>query len=148
MKCNLHSAISVSSKALSLSILSCVMVGGILPLTAIAAVGVSPSIVVQNLDLQTTAETFVDALATDDIETAHALLNPLVKKDWPEPMMRQSWQDLIAVTGAFQERLSSKVEAQVVLVTVQFENVTDEIIVIFDESGQITGFDFPTMEDQ
>jgi Protein of unknown function (DUF3887) len=146
MKCNLRSAMSVSSKALFLSILSSVMVGGILPLTAIAAGEVSPSIVAQNSDLQVTAETFVDALATDDIETAHALLNPLVKKDWSETMMRQSWQDLIAVTGAFQERLSSKVEDRVVLVTVQFENTTNDLIVIFDESGQIIGFDFPEVE--
>lgn len=145
MKCNLRSAILVSSKALSLSIFSAVMVGGILPLTAIAAIGVSPSIVSQNPDLQATAEQFVDALAADDIQTAHGLLNPLVKKDWSEPMMRQSWQDLIAVTGAFKERLSSTVEDQVVLVTVQFENTTNDIIVIFDESGLITGFDFPKM---
>jgi Protein of unknown function (DUF3887) len=146
MKCNLRSAISVSGKSLSLSILSMVMIGGILPLGAIAAVGVSPSIVAQNPDLQATAEQFVDALAAGDIESARSLLNPLVKKDWSEAMMRQSWQDLIGVTGAFQERLSSQVEDQVVLVSVKFENTTNDIIVIFDESGQIIGFDFPKIE--
>jgi Protein of unknown function (DUF3887) len=146
MKCNLRSAISVSGKSLSLSILSMVMIGGILPLGAIAAVGVSPSIVAQNPNLQATAEQFVDTLAAGDIESARSLLNPLVKKDWSEAMMRQSWQDLIGVTGAFQERLSSQVEDQVVLVSVKFENTTNDIIVIFDESGQIIGFDFPKIE--
>ena len=146
MKCNLRSVISVSGKSLSLSILSAVLIGGILPLGAIAAVGVSPSIIAQNPDLQATAEQFVDALATDDIEGARSLLNPLVKKDWSEAMMRQSWQDLLGVTGAFQGRLSSRVEDLVVLVSAQFENTTNDIIVIFDESGQIIGFDFPKMD--
>ncbi|MGB3238642.1 MAG: DUF3887 domain-containing protein [Geitlerinemataceae cyanobacterium] len=126
--------------------LSAVLVGGIVPPGAIAAVAASPSVVAQNLDIQATAEQFVDSLAVDDIESAHNLLNPLVQKDWSEDMMQQSWQDLLAVTGEFQERLGSQVEGQVVLVTVEFESVTNDVIVIFDESGQIIGFDFPKME--
>jgi Protein of unknown function (DUF3887) len=146
MKCHLRSAISVAGKSLSLSILSVLLVGGHPPLATVAAEVESPSIVAQDPDIQATAEKFVDALAVDDIEGARALVNPLVKKDWSEAMMRQSWQDLLAITGAFQERLSARVEDGVVIVNIQFENMTKDVIVIFDESGQITGFDFPQTE--
>lgn len=148
MKCNLPSVLSISSKALSLSILGLVLVGGNLSQGAIAAESGSPTIVAQTLTVQAKAEQFIDALATDDIAGAREFLNPQIKKDWSEAMMRQSWQDLLAVTGAFQQRLSSQVDGEVVLVTIQFETTTNDAIVIFDQSGQITGYDFPKMEGQ
>ncbi|HIK32389.1 MAG TPA: DUF3887 domain-containing protein [Oscillatoriales cyanobacterium M59_W2019_021] len=121
------------------------LVGGMLPPGAVATELTTPAIVAQTADIQTTAEQFVDALAAGDIESAREFLNPVVKKDWSESAMRQNWQDVLAMTGAFQNRLSSRVENEVVIVTAQFENQTNDILVIFDESGQVIGFDVPEM---
>lgn len=142
MKCHLRSLVSVAGRLLALPSMV-LLVGGMLPGEAIATDVASPALVAQNADTQAIAEMFVDALAAGDIEGAREFVNPLVKKDWSESAMRQDWQDVLAMAGAFQNRLSSRVENEVVIITAQFENKTSDIFVIFDESGQVTGFDIP-----
>lgn len=102
--------------------------------------------VAQASELQSNAEKFVDAMAMQDWEMARQFLNPLFRDQWAIPMMQQSWQDWQASAGIFQERLDTTVDGNIVLVSVQFGDIKNDLIVIFDETQKIVGIDFPQVK--
>ncbi|MDY6937424.1 MAG: DUF3887 domain-containing protein [Cyanobacteriota bacterium] len=112
----------------------------------------SSSSIVQAPSLQSLAEEFVDAMATDDMERARGFLHPTLQEELSTEDLRQNWEELIAVTGKFQERLSSSAvedpsgNENLVLVSIRFANVTDDLIVIFNDEREAIGFDFPEVE--
>jgi hypothetical protein len=67
----------------------------------------------------------------------------------------QKWENLLKQTGPYQRQLSSSVktgssvdDADLVIVTVEFEKVTDNLIIIFDNQKRVVGIDFPVIEKQ
>ncbi len=100
----------------------------------------------QASELQSNAEQFIDAMAVQDWEMARQFLNPLFRDQWAIPMMQQNWQDWQASAGVFQERLGTTVDGNIVLVSVQFGEIENDIIVIFDETQKIVGIDFPQVK--
>ena len=110
------------------------------------------ALTLQVLDNQTIAEEFVDAMASDDMERARKFLHPILQEELTVEALQQNWQELLAVTGEFQQRLSSSIienpstSETLVLVSIQFENLTDDMLVIFDSEGKTIGFDFPQVE--
>lgn len=91
------------------------------------------------------ANQFVDLIATQQYDAAVGLLDPRLREEWTAPILQQRVEDFFSRTGNFVKRLDTKVDGDIVLVNTQFENVTNDIFVIFDEGGnQITGIDFPT----
>lgn len=57
--------------------------------------------------------------------------------------MQMRWQSLQDRTGQFVQRLDSRTIDQLVLSTVEFTEVIDDAIFIFDDNQQITGINFP-----
>jgi Protein of unknown function (DUF3887) len=91
------------------------------------------------------AEEFVTLAAQGNFVEAWQYLHPSLRQTWSPVEMQSSWRTLQDRTGAFQQFLSyQETENNVVLIKTQFENVTDDLVVIFDDSHQwIVGIDFP-----
>lgn len=97
-------------------------------------------------NLQQKAEKFVNALSQQKFDDATKDLNQSVKKEWTAFNVQQYWQDLLKQTGKFQKQIkSTQVNQNLVLVTIKFDKVTEDLFVIFDSQGNITGVDFPTI---
>jgi hypothetical protein len=103
----------------------------------------SPVSIAQTVSYETIAEQFIDLIFSAQYDEALEYLHPVLQEATLENSLEQRVERFQRVTGAFQARLDAQVVENVVLVTTEFENVTDTIVIIFDENGLITGVDFP-----
>ena len=94
------------------------------------------------------ATNFITSLSEGRVVDARSLLiRDLQDEITPQDLLNR-WKDLEKFTRSFQ-RLRGTVVAseggpqQLVLVTTQFQRVTDNLFVIFDAQGHIIGVDFP-----
>jgi hypothetical protein len=99
--------------------------------------------IAQTVSYQERAEQFVDLVFSAQYDEALEYLHPVLQEATEENSLEDRVERFQQVTGAFQTRLDAQVVENVVLVTTEFENVTDTIVIIFDEEGLITGVDFP-----
>jgi hypothetical protein len=94
------------------------------------------------------ATTFISALSKGNLVEARALLSLQLQEQISPQDMLNRWKDLEKLTGTF-ERVRGTVVAsqggdqQLVLVTTQFNRLTDNLFVILDSSNHIIGIDFP-----
>lgn len=99
-----------------------------------------------NDNIQAIAEEFVDALAAGDYALSRRNFHASLKTELFPADLEQEWQAVQTANGQFQQRLSSQVRpgtsADLVQVSVEFENTTGDILVAF-KGGRIAGFDFP-----
>ena len=96
-------------------------------------------------NIQQKAEAFVDALSEKQFDKATKDLNRDMKQDWSSINAKEYWQNLQKSTGQFEKRVKSTVNQNLVLVTIQFDKVTEDLFVIFDSQGNIVGVDFPVI---
>lgn len=96
-------------------------------------------------DIQQKAEAFVDALSKKQFDKATKDLNRDMKQEWSSINAQEYWQTLQKSTGKFEKRVKSTVDENLVLVTIQFNKVTEDLFVIFDSQGNIVGVDFPVI---
>ncbi|MGK7913650.1 MAG: DUF3887 domain-containing protein [Synechococcus sp.] len=96
---------------------------------------------------QDIAEALVDSLAANDYVAARQDLHPVLKGELSPENIEQKWMGLQSIAGQYQERVGTQVrdtgDFQIVIVTIQFENLTDDLLVFVNNSGQISGVDFP-----
>ncbi len=94
------------------------------------------------------ATDFIGSIAEGRVVVARSLLSRDLQEQISPQDLLNRWKDLEKLTGSFQ-RLRGTVVAseggqqQLVLVTTQFERLTDNLFVIFDDTGHIVGVDFP-----
>ncbi|QEY31412.1 DUF3887 domain-containing protein [Synechococcus sp. RSCCF101] len=74
-----------------------------------------------------------------------------LQEDLPPESMQEQWNGLQESTGPFEGVRGAVVaseggDQQLVLVTTDFGRLTDNIFVIFDRQGRISGVDFPVVE--
>lgn len=94
--------------------------------------------------LAATSEQFVDLIAAGKFEQARRLLNPVLQQGWTTAQMRQNWQSLQTIIGSYKGRSNTQVvDGNLVLIDLEFENATDNLLIIFDDQQQIQGVDFP-----
>ena len=98
--------------------------------------------------IEQVAAKFVNALSQGRVVEARGLLSLELQGQISPRDMLNRWKDLEKFTGTFQ-RVRGTVLAslggnqQLVLVTTQFNRVTDNLFVILDTSNHIIGIDFP-----
>jgi hypothetical protein len=99
----------------------------------------------QGQSMTATTQEFVNLLSEGNFEAASQYLHPVFRQNWSPAQMQDNWQGLQEQTGAFKQFGSiEQADESVVLVSTEFENVTDTLVVIFDETQQwIVGVDFP-----
>jgi hypothetical protein len=104
----------------------------------------------KNKTISEKAEEFVSALAANDFARARGNLNPALKAEVFPKRIRQGWEDLLKKTGPYKRQVKTEVQpstspggVDLVLVTIEFEKVTDNAFILFDSNGTIVGVDFP-----
>jgi len=77
-------------------------------------------------------------------------LHPFLKTEEFPQKVKNKWEALLKVTGPYQRQVGYKVRkglesdgVDVVLVTLQFEKITDDLFLVFDDNKQIVNVDFP-----
>lgn len=103
-----------------------------------------------NKSIEKIAETFVNNLAVKDYARARSHFSPALKTEFFAENIEKSWANLIKRTGPFQKILDiqhqpggTTAAANVVIVKIQFEKVTDYLFIFFNQEKQIVNVDFP-----
>ncbi|NJL82693.1 MAG: DUF3887 domain-containing protein [Chloroflexaceae bacterium] len=96
------------------------------------------------------AANFVAALAANNFARARSYLHPKLKTELFPQQVERKWQELLARTGPLQRQLGITVRTgsdlnrvDLALVTLEFEKITDDVIIIVDRDRKIVGVDFP-----
>ncbi|WP_416675916.1 hypothetical protein [Egbenema bharatensis] len=105
--------------------------------------GTAAEAIAQSMSYTARAEQFVDLIFSAQYGEALEYLHPILREATAENSLEARVERFQQVTGLFQERRDARAVENVVLITTEFEHVTDTIVIIFDESGLITGVDFP-----
>jgi len=91
---------------------------------------------------------FMQALSSGYYVTASSFLSERLREEIPQPVLQRKWQNLQSITGQFQRikkitRAESNDQMKLVIVSTQFNRLTDNLYVILDAQNQIIGVDFP-----
>lgn len=100
--------------------------------------------------IESIAETFVSNLAVKDYARARSNLSPALKTEFFAENIEKSWTNLVKRTGTFQKILDiqhqpggTTAAANVVIIKIQFEKITDYLFIFFNQDKQIVNVDFP-----
>jgi len=101
----------------------------------------------RDLAIEQSAIDFVDNLASKRWISARSLLELSFQQELKPEDLQRKWTKLDRVTGGFKKVENAIVasqggEQQLVLVTIQFGNLTDNLFVIFNSQGKIINVDF------
>jgi hypothetical protein len=98
--------------------------------------------------LEEIAEQFLDYLVTEDYAKARGYLHPFLKEDIFPEQIKEQWQSLLATTGSFQKldniaiKDSSNIDGtHLAWMTLEFADVTEEMLLTFDRDKNITEVD-------
>ena len=113
-------------------------------LTILASVVVVVYLAGQEFDPAQTARAAVERLVKGDFAAVVATFDEKVRALMPEQKLREVWALVASQAGALKEigeaRVSRKGEYQIVVLPGEFENTKADIQVVFNASGQISGF--------
>jgi hypothetical protein len=92
---------------------------------------------------------FITALSRGHFISASSFLSPSLQEEIPQSQLQARWQRLQRETGEFVRirrvsRAENTPEMKLVIVTTEFNRLTDNLFVILDDRNQIIGVDFPT----
>lgn len=94
------------------------------------------------------AEAFVRDVAANRLVSARSMLVLGLQQELSPQQIASRWNALQQMAGTYEGIRGSLVassggDQQLVLVTIQFSRLTDNLFVIFDRDGHIVGVDFP-----
>jgi hypothetical protein len=105
-------------------------------------------------NIEEIAKEFVNALVAEDYAQARGYLHPFLKAEAFPEKVQQKWENLLKITGPYKQQVGYKVRkgsdgdgVDVVLVTLQFEKVSEDLFLVFDDQKQIVNVDFPDASD-
>lgn len=138
----------------SAALLSFSLISTIFPVQAqlspeVLATSIAQSSEKPNLQaIQKQAEQLVEWIGTKQYDKVIAALPPDLKSVWSAEKLQQVWEnDVIADTGAYKRIVESRVvdavNADLVFVTTEFANTTEDIILTYSDDGQMIGANFP-----
>jgi hypothetical protein len=92
---------------------------------------------------------FITALSRGHFISASSFLSPTLQEEIPQSRLQAKWQRLQRATGNFVRirrvsRAENTPEMKLVIVTTEFNRLTDNLFVTLDDRNQIIGVDFPT----
>lgn len=100
----------------------------------------------KSLDLSTQAKEFINLLVKEDYATAVKQFDETMSKALPPEKLQQTWKTLISQAGAFKRQVNARLERiqsnDVVLVTCEFETVSLDLQIVFNQTSQIAGLFF------
>lgn len=99
------------------------------------------------------SDRFVTYLGKGDYPNARGFLGALLKAELFPEDIKQKWETLLKITGAYKRITDTQVhegpsneEANIVIVSIEFEKMNDDMIIIFDSDKRIVGVDFPDLQ--
>ncbi|MBR8832188.1 MAG: hypothetical protein N5P05_000752 [Chroococcopsis gigantea SAG 12.99] len=103
-------------------------------------------------DLEKKAEQLVQWLGLGEYAKVLDAMTPEMRSFWTEEKIRQVWNERVTSTaGSYKRILSSNVvdavNAKLVIVNTEFQNLKDNVVITFNDQGQIAGVDFPDRRD-
>jgi hypothetical protein len=92
---------------------------------------------------------FIGALSSGHFISAGSFLSPAMQEQISQAQLQQKWLNLQRTTGNFVRvkqisRAESTPDMKLVIVTTEFNRLTDNLFVTLDAGNQIIGVDFPT----
>ena len=95
------------------------------------------------------ARRFVQAIVDGRYVSASGFLNPDLQLEIPPASWQRKWQNLQRVAGDYVrirdvKRSENTSATKLVMVTIEFRRLTDNLYVILDSANEIIGVDFPT----
>jgi uncharacterized protein len=106
----------------------------------------SPGTTLSESEVVTIAETLVDDMARGDFAAATTRFDDVMKRALTEILLAGSWRSMEQQLGAFQKRVSTRVEVsgvyRVAYVTTRFASATMVVKVVFARTGKISGLFF------
>jgi hypothetical protein len=92
---------------------------------------------------------FVTALARGQFISASSFLSPSMQEEIRQASLQARWQRLQRITGNFDRivsvsRAENTPEMKLVIVTIRFNRLTDNLFVVLDNRNQIINVNFPT----
>ncbi len=120
------------------------------------SVPTAPTILVQGTDtaaneaLKLKAAQLMELLTEEEYAAARESISEELAEKLSAQQIEQIWENLIIATGSVKKFDSSKVintvNADLVFITAEFEDSTDDFIVTFNQEGEVTGIDFPKID--
>jgi hypothetical protein len=91
---------------------------------------------------------FMQALTNGYFVTASSFLSERVREEIPPSVLQRKWLTLQSLTGQFRSirkisRAESNDQMKLVIVSTQFNRLTDNLFVVLDNQNQIINVDFP-----
>jgi hypothetical protein len=91
---------------------------------------------------------FITALSEGQFVSASSYLSPRLVEEIPQPVLQKKWLNLQLYTGNFRKvrklwRAEKNSLMKLVIVTIEFNRLTDNLFVTLDTSNRIVGIDFP-----
>lgn len=91
---------------------------------------------------------FMQAISNGYFVTASSFLSEPVREEIPPPVLQRKWLALQTLTGQFRSvrkitRAESNDQMKLVIVSTQFNRLTDNLFVVLDNQNQIISVDFP-----
>jgi hypothetical protein len=100
--------------------------------------------------IQAKAEQMVDLFFAKDFQKLPPLATPDLRDDLSETNMQRLWDRVNSNHGNFKARKGTQVietpGSDLVILTLEFDKVTEDWIVIFNDSQEVVGVDFPSFE--
>jgi hypothetical protein len=103
-----------------------------------------------NKSVEKIAEAFVNNIVAKDYARARGYLSPALKTEFFAENIEKSWGNLVKRTGSFKKILDiqhqpggTTAAANVVIIKIEFEKVTDYLFIFFNQDKQIVNVDFP-----
>jgi len=142
------------SLAKRVSILSLCLIGFSLPWTAFSVSPVQANLEPTAIAIgdpvreEKQARQLVEWLGTKQYDKVIAALSPQLKPLWTAEKLQKVWESQVTDnTGPFKRIVKSKlldaINANLVIVTVEFEKLTEDVVITFNRSGQVIAADFP-----
>ena len=144
------------NRFISLSCLSLVLAGLGSQTSSYAEQSSQPLVISQSAktdnsaQIQAKAEKLLDDFFNQDFQSVLDSVGEKLKPELSLERVRQTWIVTNSENGSFNGRGESKVintpGSDLVVITLEFDNVTEKWIVIFNDEQEIIGIDFPTSQ--
>lgn len=89
---------------------------------------------------------FVEHLVSGDFATGFSLLDSTMKTLFPDPKLKEMWEEVVAKAGAFDNQLGARTQKymmyDVVFVTCAFGRDTLDVSVVLNPAGSVAGLHF------
>lgn len=92
---------------------------------------------------------FMAALSEGRYVSANSFLSARLQEEISQPVLQRKWLNLQSLTGNFKRvqkiwKAESDTNMKLVIVTTEFNRLTDNLFVLLNSQNQIIGVDFPT----